>query len=111
VLESELKAVKQAVREAGEAILRIGDEHYREAAEQADRTVLTKADIEADKILQNHLRKGFPDYGWLSEESRDDAARLNKDLVWIVDPIDGTREFVMKIPEFVVSVALSEKGR
>ena len=111
MLEPELRVVKQAVREAGDAILRIADEHYREAATQADRTVVTKADIEADHILQNHLRKGFPDYGWLSEETKDDESRFKRDRVWIVDPMDGTREFVMKVPEFVVSVALAEKGR
>jgi len=111
MLEPELKAVKQAVCEAGETILRIADEHYKVAAKQADRTVVTKADIEADQILQNHLRKGFPDYGWLSEETKDDESRFKRDRVWIVDPMDGTREFVMKVPEFVVSVALAEKGQ
>lgn len=109
MLEPELKVVKQAVREAGDAILRIADDHYSEAAKQADRSVVTKADIEADQILQNHLRKGFPDYGWLSEETKDDDSRFKRDRVWIVDPMDGTREFVMKVPEFVVSVGLAEK--
>jgi len=111
MLEQELEVVKQAVCEAGEAILSIADEHYSEAAKQADRTVVTKADIEADQILQNRLRKEFPDYGWLSEETEDDETRFNRDRVWIVDPMDGTREFVMKVPEFVVSVALVEKGQ
>ena len=111
MLDSELKAVKQAVCEAGDIILRIADEHYREAAKQAGRTVVTKADIEADQILQNHLRKGFPDYGWLSEETKDDESRFKRDRVWIVDPMDGTREFVMKVPEFVVSVGLAERGQ
>ena len=110
MLEQELEVVKQAVREAGEAILRIADEHYKTAATQAERTVVTKADIEADKILQSHLRGGFGDYGWLSEETKDDDRRLQCGRVWIVDPMDGTREFVMKVPEFVVSVALAENG-
>jgi len=110
MLEQELEVVKQAVREAGEAILRIADEHYKTAATQAERTVVTKADIEADKILQSHLRGGFGDYGWLSEETKDDDRRLQCGRVWIVDPMDGTREFVMKVPEFVVSIALAEKG-
>ncbi len=110
MLEQELEVVEQAVQEAGEAILRIADEHYKTAATQADRTVVTKADIEADRILQNHLRSEFPDYGWLSEETKDDDHRLQCSRVWIVDPMDGTREFVMKVPEFVVSVALAENG-
>ncbi|UCE50223.1 MAG: 3'(2'),5'-bisphosphate nucleotidase CysQ [Phycisphaerales bacterium] len=110
MLEQELEAVKQATRQAGEAILSIAEEHYKTAASQADRSVVTKADIEADKILQRHLRDGFGDYGWLSEETRDDGRRFQCERVWIVDPMDGTREFVMKVPEFVVSVALAEGG-
>ncbi|MFC1793784.1 3'(2'),5'-bisphosphate nucleotidase CysQ [Planctomycetota bacterium] len=110
MLEQELKVVKQAVQEAGEAIIRIADEHYKIAATQADRTVVTKADIEADKILLGHLGREFPDYGWLSEETKDDNRRFQCDRVWIVDPMDGTREFVMKVPEYVVSVALAENG-
>ena len=111
MLEQELETVKQAVREAGVAILSIAEKHYKTAASQADRSVVTKADIEADKILQRHLRGKFPDYGWLSEETRDDERRLQCERIWIVDPMDGTREFVMKVPEFVVSVALAENGK
>jgi myo-inositol-1(or 4)-monophosphatase len=49
--------------------------------------------------------------GWLSEESVDDLSRLDKERVWVVDPLDGTREFVAGIPEFCVSVAMVEGGR
>ena len=111
MFKQELEKVKRAAREAGEAIISIAEKHYKTAASQADRSVVTKADIEADKILQSYLRDGFADYGWLSEETRDDANRFQCDRVWIVDPMDGTREFVMKVPEFVVSVALAEKGK
>ncbi len=106
-----METVKKATRQAGEAILSIAEKHYKTAASQADRSVVTKADIEADKILQRHLRDGFPDYGWLSEETKDDNRRFERERVWIVDPMDGTREFVMKVPEFVVSVALAEEGK
>ena len=51
------------------------------------------------------------DEGWLSEESVDDLSRLEKSRVWVVDPLDGTREFVAGIPEFCVSVAMVENGR
>jgi myo-inositol-1(or 4)-monophosphatase len=111
MLEQELETVKKATREAGDAIISIAEKHYKTAASQADRSVVTKADIEADKILQRHLRGKFPEYGWLSEETRDDDRRLQCERVWIVDPMDGTREFVMKVPEFVVSVALAENGK
>lgn len=110
MLEKEMAVVKQAVRHAGAAIRQIAEEHYQTAVTPADRTVVTLADIEADRTLRQHLRDGFPEYGWLSEETRGDGTRLRLDHIWIVDPIDGTREFVMKIPEFVVSVALVERG-
>jgi myo-inositol-1(or 4)-monophosphatase len=110
LFEREIVVARQAAREAGAAILQIAEGHYRTAAGQADRTIVTRADVEADRILQMHLRSNFPDYGWLSEETRDDATRLQRDRVWIVDPMDGTREFVMKVPEFVVSIALAEEG-
>lgn len=109
-LTRELEVVKAVVRQAGEAIVRIADEHYKTAATQADRTVVTKADIEADRILREALTASFADYGWLSEETREDARRFSCRRVWIVDPMDGTREFVLKIPEFAVSVALVEDG-
>ena len=58
-------------------------------------------------LRQELLREGE---GWLSEESVDDLSRLEKKRVWIVDPLDGTREFVAGIPEFCVSVAMVEDG-
>ena len=72
---------------------------------------LTDADLAADKILERHLRTAFPEFGWLSEETADTPARLEKSHVWIVDPLDGTREFTLGIPEFVVSVGLVIDGR
>lgn len=110
MLENELKVVEQAVREAGQAIVRIADEHYRVGAEQADRRVVTEADLEADRILKEHITTAFPEDGWLSEETRADKGRFERKRTWIVDPMDGTREFVMRNPEYVVSVALVEAG-
>lgn len=69
---------------------------------------VTEADIELDNILRAELVQ--PGEGWLSEETVDDLSRLDKDLVWIVDPIDGTREFVEGIDQWCISVALAEKG-
>jgi len=70
---------------------------------------VTEADRALDTILRkNLLREGE---GWLSEESVDDISRLEKSRVWVVDPLDGTREFVQGIPEFCVSIAFVENGR
>ena len=71
---------------------------------------VTEADIAADDILKKILTTEFPDYGWLSEETRDTPDRLSKKRVWVVDPIDGTKEFVEGIPNFVVSIGLVENG-
>jgi myo-inositol-1(or 4)-monophosphatase len=70
---------------------------------------VTEADRAIDAVLrQNLLRDGE---GWLSEESVDDFSRLEKSRVWVVDPLDGTREFVKGIPEFCVSIGYVENGR
>ncbi|HUA14685.1 MAG TPA: 3'(2'),5'-bisphosphate nucleotidase CysQ [Verrucomicrobiae bacterium] len=70
---------------------------------------VTEADRAIDTVLrENLLREGE---GWLSEETADNPSRLEMERVWIVDPLDGTREFVAGIPEFCVSIGLVEKGR
>lgn len=70
---------------------------------------VTEADKELDALLRSTLLRAGE--GWLSEESADDRSRLNHDRAWVVDPLDGTREFVEGIPEFCVSIALVERGR
>ncbi len=69
---------------------------------------VTEADRAVDAVLRHELLR--VDEGWLSEESVDDLSRLEKKRVWVVDPLDGTREFVAGIPEFCVSVAMVEDG-
>lgn len=70
---------------------------------------VTEADRALDAVLrQELLREGE---GWLSEESVDDPIRLQRSRVWVVDPLDGTREFVKGIPEFCVSIGYVEDGR
>ncbi len=70
---------------------------------------VTEADRAIDVLLKENLLR--EDEGWLSEESVDDVSRLNKRRVWVVDPLDGTREFVAGIPEFCVSIGFVEDGR
>jgi myo-inositol-1(or 4)-monophosphatase len=66
----------------------------------------------ADRAVNDLLRKMLPrdGEGWLSEESRDDERRLHRRRVWVVDPLDGTKEFVQGIPEWCVSIGLVEDG-
>ena len=70
---------------------------------------VTEADRAVDAVLRENLLRD--DEGWLSEESVDDVSRLSKSRVWVVDPLDGTREFVQGIPEFCVSIGYVEDGR
>lgn len=109
MLERELEVTIEAVREAGAAIRGYFKDEYTVRDKGEDNPV-TDADIAANDILEARLRGAFPEYGWLSEETRDTPERLDKSHVWIVDPLDGTREFTLGIPEFAVSVGLSIDG-
>src|SRR5580658_6028085 len=68
---------------------------------------------EADRIVNRVLREALlqDGEGWLSEESADDLSRVGNERLWVVDPIDGTREFISKIPEWCISVGYIEAGR
>jgi len=68
-------------------------------------------DLEVDALLRDRLTALVPDAGWLSEETVDNAARLNSWRLWVVDPIDGTRDYLRGRPGWAVSVALVEDGR
>ncbi len=70
---------------------------------------VTEADRALDAVLRKELLRSGE--GWLSEESVDDPIRLQRSRVWVVDPLDGTREFVQGIPEFCVSIGYVENGR
>jgi myo-inositol-1(or 4)-monophosphatase len=109
-LLEELDVLKKYVRQAGQEIFQMAAEGF-ETAYKKNEDPVTTADIKADSILREGLTKDFPDTGWLSEETRDDFTRLDQKMVWIVDPIDGTKEFVSGIPEYAVSVALVENGQ
>jgi myo-inositol-1(or 4)-monophosphatase len=75
----------------------------------SDHGLVTEADMVVDRVLRQVLVRDGD--GWLSEESVDDLRRLKKHRVWIVDPLDGTSEFVAGIPEWCVSIGLVEGGR
>ena len=71
---------------------------------------LTEADLAADRVLNAELGALLPDAGWLSEETVDSPDRRTREAVWIVDPIDGTREYSEGLDEFAISVALALRG-
>ena len=105
-----LKLSEYAIKQASDIILKYYNSSY-EVQMKGKGNPVTDADIEADAILKDVLMKETPDFGWLSEETRDSSERLNKDRVWVVDPLDGTKEFVEGIPNFVISIGLVEEGK
>lgn len=108
-MEKELEVAIDAARVGGEIVRKYYKGDY-EIHEKAPDNPLTIADTEADAAIKETLLGAFPEDGWLSEETRDSPARLSKSRVWIVDPLDGTKEFTQHIPEFCVCVALVVDG-
>lgn len=104
-MEQLLAETTAITRAAGEAIMQYYQSSFNVADKSPDNPV-TDADLAADRLLHERLLALLPEAGWLSEETADNPARLKRRLVWVVDPLDGTKEFVMGIPEFSVSVGL-----
>ncbi len=107
--DRELAAAQQAARAAGEIVRRWYDGAYTVSQKGHDSPV-TEADLEANQAIHKVISATFPHDGWLSEETRDSAERLSKRRVWVIDPLDGTKEFINHIPEFCVCVALVDDG-
>ncbi|PYV13202.1 MAG: 3'(2'),5'-bisphosphate nucleotidase CysQ [Acidobacteria bacterium] len=105
----QMKFAVDAVRRAGAAILSYFRGSY-ELKEKSKGNPVTSADLAADALLREAFARDFPEDGWLSEETADSADRLARQRVWVVDPLDGTKEFVRGRPEFATSVALVEGG-
>ena len=99
--------LRDSVREAGALALSLFRTELKNWTKGASSPV-SEADIRVNDLLERRLRSATPEYGWLSEESVDDDARLAKQLVWIVDPIDGTRGYLAGREDWCVSVALVE---
>lgn len=74
-----------------------------------DDSPVTIADKKADAIIRQYLKAKYANFGFLTEESSDDFSRLNEDYVWVVDPIDGTKDFIAKNDEFTINIALIHK--
>jgi myo-inositol-1(or 4)-monophosphatase len=93
VLARDAALLADTVREAGALALSLFRTELKNWTKGASSPV-SEADIAVNDLIEKRLRSATPDYGWLSEESADDEARLGKHLVWIVDPIDGTRGYL-----------------
>jgi myo-inositol-1(or 4)-monophosphatase len=107
ILARDVALLRDTVREAGALALSLFRTELRNWTKGASSPV-SEADIAVNDLLERRLRSATPDYGWLSEESVDDEQRLGRPLVWIVDPIDGTRGYLAGREDWCVSVALVE---
>lgn len=107
----DLTLITEAAREAGAVAL----SHFGQSPEvwwkNAGQSPVSAADFAANACLEAILRKARPDYGWLSEESGDDFARMDAERTFVVDPIDGTRGFLKGKKNWMVSVAVVSAGR
>jgi len=107
LLTRDAALLADTVREAGALALSLFRTELKNWTKGASSPV-SEADIRVNDLLESRLRSATLDYGWLSEESVDDEERLKKRLVWIVDPIDGTRGYLAGREDWCVSVALVE---
>lgn len=108
--EEKLEELQQIVCEAG----RIGLSYFGKNIknwQKPDDTPITEADLAVNDFLDERLKKLMPEFGWLSEETVDNLERQEKEYIWIVDPIDGTKAFIKGMAEWVVSVAIVKDNR
>lgn len=105
----EVEIAEKAAREAGEIIMALYGKDYP-IDHKGKNNPVTAADLEANRKIHEIVLGRFPEDGWLSEENQDNPKRLAISRVWIVDPIDGTKEFIEGIPQFAVSIALVVDG-
>ena len=107
----ELEIAKKAAVLAGRAIMEVYESGDFGIEAKADDSPLTLADKAANRIIVDMLKNEFTDYAILSEEEKDDLSRLENDLCFIVDPLDGTKEFIKRNGQFTVNIALSCRHR
>jgi myo-inositol-1(or 4)-monophosphatase len=96
--------------EAGRLALDRWQDDYRRWEKEPGHPVC-EIDLAVDRLLKDRLKALVPDAGWLSEETADNDARLDRPSIWVVDPIDGTRDYLRGRPGWCVSVALVEHGK
>jgi len=105
-----LEQIEEILLEASKIIK---DAFYseKEVNYKEDGTPVTNIDLKTNDFLREHLTKLFPNSAWLSEEDSDKLERLSSEYVWIIDPIDGTKSFINKIPEVSISVGLVKNNK
>lgn len=109
-LTAELQFACKVAREAATIVntFYVGSSEVRY---KSDREPVTEADRSANQHIVSRVKAAYPNDGLLSEESKDDLGRLEKDRVWIIDPLDGTKEFIARNGEFSIMIGLAVKGQ
>ncbi len=107
----ELEIAKKAAVLAGRAIMEIYESDDFGIEAKDDDSPLTMADKAANRIIVDMLKEHFPEHAVLSEEEQDDYGRLNHNLCFVVDPMDGTKEFIKRNGQFTVNIALAENHK
>jgi len=105
-----LEYVKEITKDAGQIILEIYKKDFS-VDYKDDKTPITEADRKSNDYIVECLKNKYPECAILAEESKNDPERLKNDWCFIVDPLDGTKEFVKKNGEFTVNIALAYKGK
>ena len=109
-LSRELEVARAAAREAAALVVSFAgrplDVQHKTGGEP-----VSKADLASSELIVRRLAEAFPEDAILSEELPDDASRLTKSRVWMIDPIDGTSDFLRGENGFVVMIGLCQEGR
>jgi myo-inositol-1(or 4)-monophosphatase len=108
--EADLELLKEAALEAGALAMTFFRRNPGSWAKEGGSPV-TEADMAVDTFLRTRLLAQRPQYGWLSEETRDDPARRERDAIFVVDPIDGTKAFIAGDDRWCISLAVVQAGR
>ena len=103
--------IVRAAREAGALAMHYFRRGDVKAWDKSPGNPVSEADLATNALLHDQLLGARPDYGWLSEETADEPVRLGRRRTWVVDPIDGTRDFLRGRTGWAVSVALIEDGQ
>jgi myo-inositol-1(or 4)-monophosphatase len=109
--QDDLDLIREAARQAGEVAFGYFGQKPEVWWKNEGSSPVSAADFAANDRLRDILLQARPDYGWLSEETDDDPARLDRDTVFVIDPIDGTRAFINGEKTWCVSVAVVHHGR
>lgn len=107
----DLDMLRDIVRQAGNIAAAAYHANDAKTWDKADNSPVTDADIAVNNFLAETLQTARPDYGWLSEETKDDKSRHTRQRSFVVDPIDGTRSFIDRTKNFTICVAIIENGQ